>query len=165
MCGPQQPAHRKPFPSQGRGLRPLEGSNELGFEREFPAGQTGACPERGCSAALTGSVGAVDALESSPWHERPRAISGSGFQMCGGRHGASWRPCTWRTRDRTLGSDWEQRPKEETFTAAQCSSQERRLQQWLGWEPVVDIHSQLVLLTQPPSTAFLAPSLVPDATE
>lgn len=31
----------------------------------------------------------------------------------------------------------------------QPSSQERRLQQWLGWEPVVDIHSQLVLLTQP----------------
>lgn len=57
------------------------------------------------------------------------------------------------SRDRTLGSDSEPRPKEETFAAAQCSSQKRGLQQWVGWEPVKGIYYQLVLLNQPSSTA------------
>lgn len=114
-------------------------------------------------------VGAVDtSVNSAPCEgectsERLWAGSGSVVQMCGRRHGGSWGPELTPMslpRDRTLGSNWEQRLKEETFTAAQCSSQKRQLQQWVGWEPVKGIYSQLVLLNQPSSTALLAPCMV-----
>lgn len=74
MSWPQQPPHRKPLPSQGRGLRPLEGGKEWGLEREFPAGQTGASLESGHSAELLGLLGAVDTLENSPCQERPHEL-------------------------------------------------------------------------------------------
>lgn len=48
------PPYRMPFPSIGRGLRPLERGNESEFERKFHAANTGASTERGHSAALAG---------------------------------------------------------------------------------------------------------------
>lgn len=82
MSWPQQPPHRKPLPSQGRGLRPLEGGKEWGFEREFPAGQTGASLELGHSAELLGLLGAVDTLENSPCQERPHELFLAVDSMC-----------------------------------------------------------------------------------
>lgn len=48
------PPYRMPFPSNKRGLRPLEGGNDSEFERKFHAANTGASMERGLSAALAG---------------------------------------------------------------------------------------------------------------
>lgn len=130
----------------------MEGDNGSGFERISCWADWSLPGER------PPSVGAVDTQENSPWHQRPWAVSGSGFQIPVDSTGASWRLVCLSLQRQDFGMWLRAAAKGGDIYSS--SSQERGLQQGRGWEPVEDICSQLVLLTQPPSTAFLAPSLL-----
>lgn len=138
LCKPQQPPHRKPFPPQARALRPKRIScwADWKLPAERPLHGT---PGLGGSSGHSGKLTLAWKTTGSFWQWIPDV-----WRETRGFLG----PCASLSRRRTLGSEWEWRPKEETFPAAQSSSQEGGLQQWLGSDPVSDICSQLVPLTQ-----------------